>query len=123
MLKEAFDIPNDDSLKISRNLELIFLHTDQSEITNPPAKRLEQARDLLKETFDLPDDDSMKISQNLELIFLQNCAVQREIPIPPAPEVEPNELVTLDEVGPDDVEDEKEDVEMTEEIADFLCNA
>ena len=123
LLKEAFDIPNDDSLKISRNLELIFLHTDQSEITNPPAKRLEQARDLLKETFDLPDDDSMKISQNLELIFLQNCAVQREIPIPPAPEVEPNELVTLDEVGPDDVEDEKEDVEMTEEIADFLCNA
>ena len=103
LLKEAFDIPNDDSLKISRKLELIFLHNNQREIPIPPApgvepkkesvdeeksKRLEQARDLLKETFDLPDDDSMKISQNLELIFLQNCAVQREIPIPPAPEVE-----------------------------------
>jgi hypothetical protein len=60
----------------------------------------------------------MKISQNLEQIFLQNCAVQREIPIPPAPEVEPIEWITLD-----DVEDEKEDEETTEEITDFLCNA
>ena len=52
------------------------------------AKKFEQARDLLKEAFDIPDDDSLKINQNLEGIFLQNCAVQREIPIPPAPEVE-----------------------------------
>ena len=76
---------------------------------------------MLKEAFDITNDDSLKLSRNLELIFLQKN--RREIPIPPAPEVEPNELVTLDEVGPDDVEDEKEDVEMTEEIADFLCNA
>ena len=82
------------------------------------AKKFEQARDLLKEAFDIPDDDSLKINQNLEGIFLQNCAVQREIPIPPAPEVEPIEWITLD-----DVEDKKEDEEMTEEIADFLCNA
>ena len=108
-LKEAFDIPNDDSLKISRKLELIFsgwifLHNNQRKnpkkesVDEEKTKSLEQARDLLKETFDLPDDDSMKISQNLELIFLQNWAVQREIPIPPDAEVEPIELITLDEV-------------------------
>ena len=107
-LKEAFDIPNDDSLKISRKLELIFLHNNQHEnpkkesVDEEKAKSLEQARELLKETFDLPDDDSMKISQNLEQIFLQNSpfrrAVQREIPIPPDAEVEPIELITLDEV-------------------------
>ena len=110
-LKEAFDIPNDDSLKISRKLELIFLHhyhflqcknPKKESVDEEKAKKLEQARDLLKETFDLPDDDSMKISQNLEQIFLQNSpfrrAVQREIPIPPDAEVEPIELITLDEV-------------------------
>jgi hypothetical protein len=37
LLKEAFDIPNDDSLKISRKLELIFLHKNQREIPIPPA--------------------------------------------------------------------------------------
>ena len=37
MLKEAFEIPDDDSLKISRNLELIFLHNNRREIPIPPA--------------------------------------------------------------------------------------
>lgn len=36
LLKEAFDIPDDDSLKISRNLELIFLHNNRREIPIPP---------------------------------------------------------------------------------------
>merc|ERR1712083_1011065 len=35
LLKEAFDIPDDDSLKISRNLELIFLHNNRREIPIP----------------------------------------------------------------------------------------
>ena len=35
MLKEAFDIPDDESLKISRNLELIFLHNNRREIPVP----------------------------------------------------------------------------------------
>ena len=56
------------------------------------AKKFEQARDLLKEAFDIPDDDSLKINQNLEGIFLKNCASRHEIPIPPAPEVEPKEV-------------------------------
>merc|ERR1739838_691357 len=37
LLKEAFEIPDDDSLKISRNLELIFLHNNRREIPIPPA--------------------------------------------------------------------------------------
>ena len=51
---------------------------------------------MLKEAVDIPGDDSLKISQTLETIFLQNKsfqrAFQREIPIPPAPEVEPKEV-------------------------------
>merc|ERR1712025_1305490 len=35
LLKEAFEIPDDDSLKISRNLELIFLHNNRREIPVP----------------------------------------------------------------------------------------
>ena len=37
LLKEAFDITNDHSLKISRSLEVIFLHNNQREIPIPPA--------------------------------------------------------------------------------------
>merc|ERR1711971_1414235 len=37
LLKESFEIPDDDSLKISRNLELIFLHNNRREIPIPPA--------------------------------------------------------------------------------------
>merc|ERR1719220_245664 len=37
LLKEAFEIPDDDSLKISRNLELIFLHNNRREIPVPQA--------------------------------------------------------------------------------------
>ena len=47
---------------------------------------------MLKEAFDIPDDDLLKISRKLERIFLESCAVRREIPIPPAPEVEPKEV-------------------------------
>ena len=124
MLKEACDIPDNDSLKISQSLERIFLQNCSLFRCEKPAKRakkasnaVKKARDLLKEAFDITNDDSLKLSRNLELIFLQNCAV------PPAPEVELNEVIILDEVGPDDVEDKTEDDELTEEITDFLCNA
>ena len=97
LLKEAFDIPDDDSLKISQSLERIFLQNCSLFRCEKPAKRakkasnaVKKARDLLKEAFDIPNDDSLKLSRNLELIFLQNN--RREIPIPPAPEVEPKEV-------------------------------
>jgi hypothetical protein len=47
---------------------------------------------LLKESFDIPDDDLLKISRNLERIFSHWVQVRREIPIPPALEVEPKEV-------------------------------
>ena len=99
MLKEAFDIPNDESLKISQNLELIFKkhgqHREFKESKNKknarkPSQAVKIARDLLKEALDIPSDDSLIISRNLELIFLPNNRL--EIPIPPAPEVEPKEV-------------------------------
>ena len=99
MLKEAFDIPNDESLKISQNLELIFKkhgqHREFKESKNKknarkPSQAVKIARDLLKEALDIPSDDSLIISRNLELIFLPNN--RHEIPIPPAPEVEPKEV-------------------------------
>jgi len=45
LLKEAFDIPDDDSLKISRNLELIFLHNNRREIPIPEEPKEEKTKE------------------------------------------------------------------------------
>ena len=92
MLKEACDIPDNDSLKISQSLERIFLQNCREKLSKrakKPSNAVKNARDLLKEAFDITNDDSLKLSRNLELIFMQNN--QREIPIPPVPE-EPKEV-------------------------------
>ena len=95
MLKEACDIPDNDSLKISQSLERIFLQNCSfqreklSKREKKPSNAVRKARDLLKEAFDITNDDSLKLSRNLELIFLQKN--RREIPIPPVPE-EPKEV-------------------------------
>merc|ERR1712241_603748 len=49
MLKEAFDIPDDESLKISRNLELIFLHNNRREIPVPVEETTEEEETDAKE--------------------------------------------------------------------------
>ena len=95
MLKEACDIPDNDSLKISQSLERIFLQNCREKLSKrakKPSNAVRKARDLLKEAFDITNDDSLKLSRNLELIFMQNN--QREIPIPPVPE-EPKEVSFL----------------------------
>ena len=121
MLKEGFDIPDDDSLKITQSLERIFLQNcslrreipippapevepkevsskyntcvrSSGELSKKPSKAVKKARDLLKEAFDITNDDALKISRNVGLIFLHNN--QREIPILPAPE-EPKEVSFL----------------------------
>ena len=96
LLKEACDIPDNDSLKISQSLERIFLQNCSSQTRTKLSKRtskaVRKARDLLKEAFDITNDHSLKISRSLEVIFLHNN--QREIPIPPAPE-EPKEVSFL----------------------------
>ena len=95
LLKEACDIPDNDSLKISQSLERIFLQSSslrREKLSKRTSKAVRKARDLLKEAFDITNDHSLKISRSLEVIFLHNN--QREIPIPPAPE-EPKEVSFL----------------------------
>ena len=95
LLKEACDIPDNDSLKISQSLEKIFLQNSSfrsQKLSKRTSKAVRKARDLLKEAFDITNDHSLKISRSLEVIFLHNN--QREIPIPPAPE-EPKEVSFL----------------------------
>ena len=41
-LKEAFEIPDDDTLKVSRNLELIFLQNNRREIPVPVEETKEE---------------------------------------------------------------------------------
>jgi len=57
LLKEAFEIPDDDSLKISRNLELIFLHNNRREIPVPQAA--EEPKDEKEETEEKNEDVTM----------------------------------------------------------------
>merc|ERR1712223_2008189 len=67
LLKEAFDIPDDDSLKISRNLELIFLHNNRREIPVP----VEEAKDEnpkkdVKEADEKNEDETMAEDEKAE---------------------------------------------------------
>merc|ERR1712156_770901 len=61
MLKEAFDIPDDESLKISRNLELIFLHNNRREIPVP----VEETKDE-NEADEKNEDETMGEEENGE---------------------------------------------------------
>jgi len=61
MLKEAFDIPDDESLKISRNLELIFLHNNRREIPVP----VEETKDE-NEADEKNEDETMAEDEKAE---------------------------------------------------------
>jgi len=63
LLKEAFEIPDDDSLKISRNLELIFLHNNRREIPVPQAA--EEPKDEKEETEE-KNEDTEKTENDVE---------------------------------------------------------
>ena len=41
-LKEAFEIPDDETLKVSRNLELIFLQNNRREIPVPVSEEIKE---------------------------------------------------------------------------------
>merc|ERR1712156_772099 len=64
MLKEAFDIPDDDSLKISRNLELIFLHNNRREI--PVPQPAEEPKDENEEDANEKDEDEKDENEKTE---------------------------------------------------------
>ena len=46
LLKESFDIPEDETLKVSRNLELIFLQNNRREIPVPKDETKEEEEDI-----------------------------------------------------------------------------
>ena len=46
LLKESFDIPDDETLKVSRNLELIFLQNNRREIPVPKDETKEEEEEI-----------------------------------------------------------------------------
>ena len=42
ILKEVYELPDDDTLKISRDLELIFLQNNRREIPVPKVKKIQK---------------------------------------------------------------------------------
>jgi len=67
MLKEAFDIPDDESLKISRNLELIFLHNNRREIPVPVEEtKDEDLKKDVKEADEKNEDETMAEDEKAE---------------------------------------------------------
>merc|ERR1712241_531237 len=63
-LIESFDIPDDDSLKISRNLELIFLHNNRREI--PVPQPAEEPKDENEEDAAEKDEDEKDENEKTE---------------------------------------------------------
>merc|ERR1712025_1124743 len=60
LLKEAFEIPDDDSLKISRNLELIFLHNNRREIPIPqPVEEPKEENEVEEDVTEKNEDATM----------------------------------------------------------------
>merc|ERR1719210_1501172 len=46
LLKESFEIPDDETLKVSRNLELIFLQNNRREIPVPKDETKEEEEEI-----------------------------------------------------------------------------
>ena len=69
LLKESFDIPDDESLKVSRNLELIFLQNNRREIPVPKDETKEEEEEIdAKEVQSLePARFAFSISRNFFL--------------------------------------------------------
>lgn len=74
LLKESFDIPEDETLKVSRNLELIFLQNNRREIPVPKDETKEEEEDIdAKEVQSLkPARFAYSISRNFSIFIDQN---------------------------------------------------
>jgi len=107
LLKEAFEIPDDDSLKISRNLELIFLHNNRREIPIPPAP--EEPKEVKTEDdVEAKEEDVEKVDQETK-----DEAVEGETDVQEEAE---DESKLVEELG-DAVEDLVEEKETNQEEA------
>ena len=71
LLKESFDIPDDDSLKVSRNLELIFLQNNRREIPVPKEEVKEEPSEEVVKEETQPEDppkEAEEEEENVEVI-------------------------------------------------------
>lgn len=132
LLKEAFEIPDDDSLKISRNLELIFLHNNRREIPIPPAPeepkevKTEDDTEAAKETAEkadqetkdeeveaeteVKDDESKPVEDLVEEEGTNQEAIEEAI----EETIEENDEETeeaAEEAGEEEMEDQEEEAE------------
>jgi len=79
LLKESFDIPDDDSLKVSRNLELIFLQNNRREIPVPKEEvKEEPSEEVVKEETqpEEPPKEAEEEEENVEDEEEQNEKVE-----------------------------------------------
>jgi len=109
LLKEAFEIPDDDSLKISRNLELIFLHNNRREIPIPPAP--EEPKEVKTEDdAEAKEEDVDKADQEIK-----DEAVEGETDIQEEAEDESKPVEELGDAVEDLVEEKETNQEAIEE--------
>jgi len=109
LLKEAFEIPDDDSLKISRNLELIFLHNNRREIPIPPAP--EEPKEVKTEDdAEAKEEDVDKADQEIN-----DEAVEGETDIQEEAEDESKPVEELGDAAEDLVEEKETNQEVIEE--------
>jgi len=108
LLKEAFEIPDDDSLKISRNLELIFLHNNRREIPIPPAP--EEPKEVKTEDDAEAKEDVDKADQEIK-----DEAVEGETDIQEEAEDESKPVEELGDAVEDLVEEKETNQEAIEE--------
>ena len=66
LLKESFDIPEDDSLKVSRNLELIFLQNNRREIPVPKEEVKEEPSEEVVKEETQPEDPPKEAEEEVE---------------------------------------------------------
>merc|ERR1712241_696658 len=106
-LIEAFDIPDDDSLKISRNLELIFLHNNRREI--PVPQPAEEPKDENEEDAAEKDEDEKDENEKTE----DETEAKDEENGEESKDQNGDEKLVEDETNPEEETEEKE--EATEE--------
>merc|ERR1711994_760863 len=132
-LKEAFEIPDDDTLKVSRNLELIFLQNNRREIPIPAAEEIkeeenESGAEKEDETAEDAQEEDVEDEQEVE----ENDENEAEEEANDDDDMQENdeETALIDELGgaignlveenddeKDEPKEDDDDVEITDELA------
>lgn len=116
LLKTAFDIPADDSLKVSRSLELIFLQNNRREIPAPVEKPKEEPEEVKDEEAkeDLEATIEIKKEANGDEVEAEEAK---------GDEVEGDEVEGEEAEEAEEEEDEKdEEDKLVEQLGDAIGN-